>query len=286
MGAPPSLPEALERYLIGASSSTLLAHLTAQAWIRAGFRHADWFDTWQGRQMFAAWCGVRAWLAPLPSPFIRRQLASLILRHRTLDKRLSELAPDFVIEVGAGLSPRGVGYTEDHPDATYLELDLPEMICEKRALLRAKRLPPNYRLATMDVVSPKFRHCVPERTLKHQRLVIISEGVMPYLSLDAQRTAWRNIATLAHKASDAAYLLDMYPRDRLNIDPLGTELELGALSIFTQTPIAENLFDCVETLFDELHACGFNTVRTLPPTQLTERGDSRQPWVLLEARPV
>lgn len=274
-----------EKYLMGASAGTLLAHLTAQAWIRAGFCHADWFDTWQGRQMFVAWSAMRAWLAPLPSPFIHHQLDCLILRHRTLDRRLRALAPDFVIEVGAGLSPRGIAYAEDHPRATYLELDLREVVREKRSLLRTRHLPGNYRLGTGDLLSTDFRHCVSKRALENQNLAVITEGVMPYLERDAQRTAWRNVAALARKAADASYLLDMYPRDQLDIDPLGTELTVGALSIFTHTPIAENLFDSTDALVDELCGCGFSAVKTLPPAILTERENVQQPWVMLEAMP-
>jgi len=247
------------------------------------FPHADWFDTWEGRQVFASWCALRALLAPLPSPFIHHQLGGLIRRHRTVDNRLDALAPQVVVEIGAGLSARGIAYAERHAAVTYVEIDLHNVVVAKRRCLRGKYLPANYRLVAGDILQPALADCLPACLIKDKSLVVITEGLMPYLSLEAQRRAWRNVATLMRKAAHSIYLLDMYPRDRLDADPLGSELMLSALSLFTGTPIADHLLPTVQSIVDELHACGFATVHAVEPGNAACPGPA-QPWLLLEAR--
>ena len=200
-----------------------------------------------------------------------------------MERRLEGLAPQVVVEIGAGLSARGIAYAERHADVTYVEIDLHEVVVAKRRCLRGKYLPANYRLVVGDVLQRAVADCLPACLIKNKRLVVITEGLMPYLPLQAQRRAWRNVAALMHKAGDSVYLFDMYPRDRLDADPLGSELMLSALSLFTGTPIAEHLLPTVQSIVDELHACGFATVHEAEPGD-AERGETPQPWLLLEAQ--
>lgn len=264
---------------------TLTAHLTAQAWIIGGFRHAEWFDTLEGRQLFAQWSLLRASLALLPSPFIRHQLDALILRHRTLDLRLARLRPDAVIEIGAGLSPRGVAYAEHHRGVDYVEIDLPDIVELKRRLMRHRDVPDNYRQIGADVERVAFEEILEGERLRRARLVVISEGLMPYLPPAVQRQTWRELAHLTRQARFGAYLLDMYPLERLQRDPLGSACLLGSLSLFTQSAIAANLFDSARQVAEELRTCGFARITHVTPDTLPTGFCGPLPWLLIDARP-
>ncbi len=261
----------------------LTAHMTAQAWIIGGFNHADWFDTREGRQLFAQWSAVRTMTAFMPSPFLRHQIDALILRHRTLDRRLEALRPEIVIELGAGLSPRGVAYAERHRAVRYLEFDLDAIVNLKRKLIAGHHPPANFRLVAGDLTSPSFDDAIRDEPLRDARVVVISEGVMPYLPPQAQRTAWRRLADLLEPVRFGAYLLDMYSLERLAIDPVGSTWLLTALSLFTHTAIGSNLFASDQQVCEALQTCGFPEVKTLEPPPLPTGFDGPLPWLLLEA---
>lgn len=261
----------------------LTAHMTAQAWIIGGFNHADWFDTREGRQLFAQWSALRTMTAFMPSPFLRHQIDALILRHRTLDRRLEVLQPDVVIELGAGLSPRGIDYAERHRAVRYLEFDLDEIVSLKRRLVAGHHPPANFRLVPGDLTSPSFDEAIREEPLRDARAVVISEGVMPYLPPQAQRATWRRLAALLGPVRFGAYLLDMYSLERLGIDPVGSTWLLTALSLFTRTAIGSNLFASDRQVCEALKACGFPEVETLEPPPLPTGFDGPLPWLLVEA---
>src|SRR6185436_10973917 len=82
----------------------------------------------------------------------------LLARHRAIDHLLDRAIADGrvgqVIEIAAGLSPRGWRFTERHQDLTYLEADLPDMAARKRAIL-AEVGPesPRHRVVDVDALA-------------------------------------------------------------------------------------------------------------------------------------
>src|SRR5258706_3280056 len=111
------------------------AHYTAQVWFRHGMSHPA-LETAYGRKLHAA-------LAPINYAYRltgRPNLDEMLLaRHRSLDalleRAISAGEVSQVIEVAAGLSPRGFSFTRQHPELTYIEADLPDMAAHKRRAL-------------------------------------------------------------------------------------------------------------------------------------------------------
>ncbi|RYE87297.1 MAG: hypothetical protein EOO75_14665, partial [Myxococcales bacterium] len=106
------------------------AHYTAHAWSRLGLPHARAFATPLGAALF--W-GFRltaevpvAWLPGLPT--LEQYLA---MRHLTIDAALDAARPDLLVELGAGLSRRGVTWALDR-GVEVVEVDLPAMVEAKR----------------------------------------------------------------------------------------------------------------------------------------------------------
>ncbi|MBV8955549.1 MAG: class I SAM-dependent methyltransferase, partial [Solirubrobacterales bacterium] len=128
------------------------AHYTAYVWSRHGLSHPE-LVTAQGRILFESLRPFIATSRLLRGPSLE---AYLLTRHRAIDALLAEAieraAVTQVIEVAAGLSPRGWRFARRYEDAlTYVEADLPEMAARKRqALERMGALGERHRAAALD----------------------------------------------------------------------------------------------------------------------------------------
>jgi O-methyltransferase involved in polyketide biosynthesis len=217
------------------------AHFTAQAWVREGFPNAGYFDTRTGRLLFGALHGAAGRLRRiLPSLSWHEQF--LYIRHHAYEARLEALAPDYVLEVGAGLSPRGLTLAGRSPNLVYVEVDLPHMVAAKRACLRRASLPKGYHLQAGDILSPGFPESLP-RVPEGARVVVVTEGLTDYLTMEQKRVAWSNLASVLKKAGGGAYLFDVYTKRALERYPLSTGFALEALSLLIGARMDERLFE-------------------------------------------
>src|SRR5690606_41230612 len=55
------------------------------------------------------------------------------MRYRSLDYFLEKTAAPTVLELSTGFSLRGLDYARKHPDASYIDTDLPAIISQKRS---------------------------------------------------------------------------------------------------------------------------------------------------------
>lgn len=244
------------------------AHFTAQAWRRAGFAGAELFDTWLGRMGYDS---ARVGLLPLRA--LRQPagqfLTYLQLRHQWIEQRLDALAPGLVIEIGAGLSPRGLIHARRNPDTYYLELDLPDMVAAKRRRMHATALPDNYRLEALDLLAPDFADAVLRLTGSVQGpCLVVTEGVVDYLSFVDRRAAWKQIAALLRQLGGGHYLLDLHVQARIRAFGLSTTTMLAMLEGLTGHGFGPNLFSTIDEGCDVLRAAGFDDAAALDTVAL------------------
>jgi O-methyltransferase involved in polyketide biosynthesis len=219
-------------------------------------------------------------------PYLRDFHAYLRLRHHAFEARMERIAPDVVIEIAAGLSPRGLTYARRWPEITYLELDLPNMVAAKRARLKRVQLPDNYRLAETDILADDFIERLPIKPMAQQRMVVITEGLMDYLSMQEKQRAWRNVqGLLAMAAPGSRYLFESWPADRVLPDTTSGQLGLRGLSMLVGRQMGENLFANAEAVAEGLNAAGFATAvrQDLQSLAVGQAVDARRcPFVLFE----
>ncbi len=86
------------------------------------------------------------------------------------------------VEIAAGYSPRGITLAKELPDLQVIEIDLPDVIAEKRKRLERGgiSIPPNITWIAADLgVEPL------DAVLEHQQVDVVSaEGLMPYFKLE------------------------------------------------------------------------------------------------------
>lgn len=263
------------------------AHFTAQAWVREQFPNSALFDTRTGRVLFGGTRLLLGVAGPVLAPPLRHHHQYLFIRHHVFEQRLRELAPDYVLEIGAGLSPRGLTFAEQRSDLTYVEVDLPHMVEAKRACLRGRRLPPNYHLTSVDLLADSFAAAVPVLPRPGDRIVVITEGVIDYLDMNEKRVAWRNIAGFLAAHGGGHYLLELHPRELYARWDRGARFFLSMLGVLVGRSFRHRLFETLDDALAMLRDCGFSDAAALDAAALNRTRHRPPmnvcPWLLVEA---
>jgi O-methyltransferase involved in polyketide biosynthesis len=189
------------------------AHYTGYVWARNGLSHPE-LETLEGRVLFESLRLPMAVEGALGRPTLERYL---LARHRAIDALLERAIEEDgigqVIEVAAGLSPRGWRFTERYPDLVYVEGDLPGMVERKReALERMGSLSDRHRVVELDALRPRGATSISGvvRPLARSRgLAIITEGLLSYLPREAVDGIWRRFARAAGRFATGRYISDI-----------------------------------------------------------------------------
>lgn len=244
------------------------AHYTGHVWGRNGLSHPE-LGTREGLVLFNALEPIN-WLSRATGgPTLE---AGLLARHRVIDTVLTEAIDDgtvgHVIEVAAGMSPRGWRFSEHYGDRlTYIEADLPAMAARKReALRRMNSLSDTHRVVDLDALrddGPQSLAGLAETLDPARGLAIITEGLLTYLDHESVLGLWRRCAQAAGRFAAGLYLADL----RLSADAGRTERAFYVgLSAFVRGRVHMHFADEDEALA-ALRAAGFTDARL-------HRGDS------------
>lgn len=171
-------------YAAGMADLAITAAYTAQVWAWGGFPCAELCVSADSKRVFDATnavLGVMRRGTPLRY--------GLVHRHAMIDHLLQVQRPQRIVELAAGFSQRGAAMSADS-DLDYVEVDLPEVVAHKRALLertdagRAVLARPNYRLVADDVAT----YQLPPAD------VVVAEGLMMYLGAAARHQLFTKAA--------------------------------------------------------------------------------------------
>jgi O-methyltransferase involved in polyketide biosynthesis len=192
------------------------AHYTGYVWARNGLSHPE-LATTEGRILFDLLQPAMLASGALGGPTLEEYL---LARHRAIDALLERAIErdgvGQVIEVAAGLSPRGWRFAQRYGERlVYVEADLPEMAERKRtALERMGSLGERHRVREVDALrddddSGSLQAVLAELD-EHLGLAIITEGLLGYLPPDAVQGMWRRFATGLGRFSTGRYISDVH----------------------------------------------------------------------------
>lgn len=192
------------------------AHYTGYVWARNGLSHRE-LATTEGRVLFDSLQPTMLASRALGGPTLEQYL---LARHRAIDSLLERAIErdgvGQVIEVAAGLSPRGWRFAQRYGERlTYVEADLPEMAARKRAALeRMGSLSERHRVREVDALrdddGPGSLHAVLAELDERAGLAIITEGLLGYLPPDAVAGMWRRFASGLGRFSTGRYISDVH----------------------------------------------------------------------------
>jgi O-methyltransferase involved in polyketide biosynthesis len=191
------------------------AHYTGYVWARNGLSHPR-LETLEGRVMFESLRPMMAVSTTLGAPSLE---SYLLARHRAIDTLLDQAIEHHgvtqVLEVAAGLSPRGWRFTQRYGDRlTYIEADLPGMTARKRrALDQMGSLNDRHRVTEVDALRDRGPNSIAglaEELDRESGLAIITEGLLGYLDTDAVDGIWRRFARTLSGFASGRYISDLH----------------------------------------------------------------------------
>lgn len=198
-----------------AASISPTAHYTGYTWFAHGMSHPA-LVTPQGRFMHTALKPLRGLALLTGTPTLQ---AFLLARHRVIDLLLSQAIAEGrvsqVIEVAAGLSPRGWRFKQAHGNKLhYIEADLPDMAQRKRDLMRsAGLLTSDHEIVTLDALAdtgPASLDALADRLDPQRGTAIITEGLLNYFDTPTVVAMWQRFGRVLNRFPEGLYLSDIH----------------------------------------------------------------------------
>jgi O-methyltransferase involved in polyketide biosynthesis len=193
------------------------AYYTGHVWARHGLSHPQ-LETLEGRVFYEALRPAAAVSGVLGGPTLE---GFLLARHRVIDDILERAIAageiSQVIEVAAGMSPRGLRFAGRHGEAiTYVEADLPGMAARKRrALERAGALSAHHRVVDLDALrddGPGSLAAVAATLDPGRGTAIVTEGLLNYFDRSAVLGMWERFARTLGGFPAGLYVADVHLR--------------------------------------------------------------------------
>lgn len=144
----------------------------------------------------------------------------LLQRHYLIDQQVRHAIQQYgvnqILEIACGLSPRGVRLRRENPALHYVEADLPGMAARKHRLLSASNtLSDKHQVVPLNIFAEHgieaLENVVARCFDRRQPLLVITEGLVNYFSLDSMTPFWARLQTLLASFPAGIYLTDNYP---------------------------------------------------------------------------
>jgi O-methyltransferase involved in polyketide biosynthesis len=248
----------------------LTAHYTGYTWFRNGLSHPA-FATSRGQGLFAFMRPFDVVARRLGSPTVE---GLLLARHRAIDAELERAIErgevGQVVEIAAGLSPRGWHFKQRHgARLRYIEADLPHMAAFKLDLLqRAGLLTAGHEVLPFDataVAGPLALQTVVARLDARVGTAFITEGLLMYLDRPAVLGLWRHVAEALRGFAGGVYLSDLHLAAD-NRSPLVRPFR-ALLSAAVRGQVQWH-FDAAPQALQALREAGFDDAQLLDPREV------------------
>jgi O-methyltransferase involved in polyketide biosynthesis len=244
------------------------AHYTGYVWARNGMSHPA-FVTNEGRLLYSALLPWNTASKLSRGPTLE---GFLLARHRLIDHLLAAAIDDGritqVVEVAAGLSPRGWDFARRYGDRIiYVETDLPGMVARKRRILtRIDSLSDHHQIVELNALAddgPNSLGSLATTLDAAKGTAIITEGLLNYFDRDEVVGMWGRFARALTGFADGLYLSDLHLQGEAN-PTLTWAFSLG-LSAFVRGRVHLHFRD-VEDAATTLRTSGFASAVLHRPT--------------------
>ena len=236
------------------------AHYTGYVWFAHGLSN-EAFATPQGKVMYHTLRATTVIAETAGWPSLE---GMLLARHRLIDLRLTELIDSGrvsqVIEVAAGLSPRGWRFRKKYgARIRYLEADLPAMIAHKRSILAelGAGADDTVEIDALADTGPTSIDAICATLDPAQGTAIVTEGLVNYFDEPTLLAMWRRFAAALARFPVGFYLSDLMLREH-NAGALVAGFS-QMLSMFVRGKVHVH-FDSVDAAERALADCGLSGV--------------------------
>lgn len=174
-------------------------------------------------------------------------------RFKAVNRILKERGARQVLELAAGLSPRGMEFAQR--GVTYVEMDLADSMAQKRDIVEAVlgNVPPNLILCPASVIDhAEFSGC--SAVFDKAPVFVTTEGLLRYLTFDEKTKLAANVHELLSTYGGVWITTDIHLRAwAQQRAPIRREREMERLG----RNLEPNYFDSLEHATSFFEGCGF-----------------------------
>jgi len=171
-------------------------------------------------------------------------------RYKATNRILAERGITQILEIAAGLSPRGLAMTEN-PDVVYVVTDLPKILEEEKEiasaiLVKLNSRRPNLHFQPANCFSMDSLSAASAAFNPHKPLAVITEGLFPYLTLDERKTLAGNIHELLEKHPGLWITTDVHTKQslqKMSQFDANAKKRLTRISTSTESTLESNFFE-------------------------------------------
>jgi O-methyltransferase involved in polyketide biosynthesis len=229
------------------------AHYTGAVWERNGLSDPA-FATLEGRVLHDSLWPLMTTVRLVGGPTLE---GFLLARHHMIDLLLETAIGDGrvgqVVEIAAGMSPRGWRFSLAHPELTYVEGDLPAMAARKRRAL--ERAGGTHRVVALDAFDPASLADLAATLDPDAGVAVVTEGLLNYFDRQHVTALWARLTEAFAGFPELLYLSDLHVRSAVG-GPLAAGFS-ALLQAFVRGRVHLHFADEAEAL-DALHAAGFS----------------------------
>ncbi|HEY4179336.1 MAG TPA: class I SAM-dependent methyltransferase [Kofleriaceae bacterium] len=203
---------------MGSETISWTAHYTGYVWFANGLSH-EAFATSKGRALYRAMRAANVVAERIGAPTLDGMLLG---RHELIDLRLARAIDagevSQIIEVAAGMSPRGWRFREQYGSRiTYVEADLPEMrVLKQEALADVGGETKHHYTAEVDALADAGPSSIASlcASLDPARgTAIITEGLVNYFTTPTLLGMWTRFARALARFPHGIYLSDLITQE-------------------------------------------------------------------------
>lgn len=191
------------------ASISFTAHYTGQMWQKLGWSHPA-LATAKGRWLHRLVAPVE-WL--VTKIFHTSMGHTLMVRHQLIDDRITAFLQTYpnaqLVEIAAGLSPRGWRFLQQYPDLTYVEVDLPNMAAQKKQRL-AQIEGKTPKVLAVDLLQDDLTPIFSKFDV-HKPVLVIAEGLINYFSLPVLAQLSQRLAEQLKPFTVGTWITENYP---------------------------------------------------------------------------
>jgi O-methyltransferase involved in polyketide biosynthesis len=178
-------------------------------------------------------------------------------RYKLVDNLILARGAEQVVELAAGVATHGINLSRAHKKLRYVEVDLPDVVKEKQAIIRDLGLgmPTNLEIVAGNALNESDVHRAIAGFDREQPITVVNEGLMRYLTFDEKAVLARTIHKLLTEYGGAWVTPDISLRQALARENDVATGHIDGLKQTTGIDVEKNVFEDVEhakRFFDEL----------------------------------
>ncbi len=201
---------------VDTSRISISALYTGHVWFRHGLSLPELYS-FKGKLSYGALAPVNALIRAVAGADIE---TFLLERHLIIDELLSRAIEQQgvcqVIEIAAGMSPRGACFMRKYGDSLrYIEADLPDMAARKRRYLsQHDLLSDRHQVAECNILAQEGADSLSalfSNLDTSKPVLVITEGLVNYFELPVITDFWKRLADNLVTFPKGIYLTEIYP---------------------------------------------------------------------------